>query len=617
MLRSVAIVSAWTLVAFLAGTPGRAAEKPGEKKKEQTPVATWSEAKQQAPPGENSLYEEALNSAPILWFSDDEPLLRVSPGGKRHFLPAPLPCDPKATDTKRPIVYYKLDNVRVNRALEPEERHAVYEGRLPLDSLEHMRINYYFYYPEDKGLNPHIHDIESVSMELDVIREKKGGKAKVERNRVTGWAHGSELMANILQIKPSIRSVGGAPDTRSPVTILVEEGKHASCPDRNGDGIYTPGIDVNVRVADAWGIRDVFGGGVIGSRYQSFMTKNRLTPVMAGTVKLTKGLSDLTAEVDELRRRVEASAGAAPAGPAERSAQRGHDENQVHDPTRYRIGPDLPPSHPVFRTYEEERRVNGGLEFPTLRYELRDIRSIPAPYCADVEAPFPRGWKRLPVDPTSTAKRLDWSSQGHIFQASCPAPETPQNTDDRADAGEDVLFLKEPDSDCGYLNLPASVAKLQGRPPINRIKLTYKYGTWWPIQPFRNAFVGARYDRGGAGFTAGFYSGYGLPKFGGWFNAGATVVRRNEHWGWSTNLWFTPSIATLATWYVGTGYDHLNDALAESTGHWALEGGVQIRHGSLGLRLGVRSRVSAARLSSAGLVSEFVFGPLTRGARVH
>ena len=41
--------------------------------------------------------------------------------------------------------------------------------------------------------------------------------------------------------------------------------KHASCTDKNGDGVYTPGYDVKVRINDAWGVRDVLGQGVLFS----------------------------------------------------------------------------------------------------------------------------------------------------------------------------------------------------------------------------------------------------------------------------------------------------------------------------------------------------------------
>ena len=48
-----------------------------------------------------------------------------------------------------------------------------------------------------------------------------------------------------------------------PIRVLVEEGKHASILDRNADGVYTPGYDVNARVNDAWGLRDVLGSSVL------------------------------------------------------------------------------------------------------------------------------------------------------------------------------------------------------------------------------------------------------------------------------------------------------------------------------------------------------------------
>jgi hypothetical protein len=65
-------------------------------------------------------------------------------------------------------------------------------------------------------------------------------------------------------------------ETELPFNILVEEGKHASCTDLNGDGYYTPGYDVNVRKNDAWGLRDVIrSGDLFTSDYQSFMSKVR------------------------------------------------------------------------------------------------------------------------------------------------------------------------------------------------------------------------------------------------------------------------------------------------------------------------------------------------------
>ena len=65
-------------------------------------------------------------------------------------------------------------------------------------------------------------------------------------------------------------------DTKYPVTLFVEEGKHATAPDRNADGTFMRGYDVTERVNDAWGVRDSLGHGVLlSSGYTSEMTKPR------------------------------------------------------------------------------------------------------------------------------------------------------------------------------------------------------------------------------------------------------------------------------------------------------------------------------------------------------
>ena len=68
------------------------------------------------------------------------------------------------------------------------------------------------------------------------------GCLRVRVPRVEGLAHGVDWYTNTLRVER---------DTTFPLTILVEEGKHASVPDRNADGVYTPGYDVNVRVIAA------------------------------------------------------------------------------------------------------------------------------------------------------------------------------------------------------------------------------------------------------------------------------------------------------------------------------------------------------------------------------
>ncbi|MGC4080908.1 MAG: hypothetical protein QM736_02000 [Vicinamibacterales bacterium] len=54
-------------------------------------------------------------------------------------------------------------------------------------------------------------------------------------------------------------------DTVLPLTVLVEENKHASMGDRDGDGIYMPRYDINRYANDGWGTRDTAGTGTLGN----------------------------------------------------------------------------------------------------------------------------------------------------------------------------------------------------------------------------------------------------------------------------------------------------------------------------------------------------------------
>jgi len=88
-------------------------------------------------------------------------------------------------------------------------------------------------------------------------------------SRITGKAHGLVWFWNVLDTD----------ETASfPMHLLVEEGNHAFGTDKNGDGVFAPAYDVNVRVNDAWGVRDVIRTGMLFSGgYQSCMTKARRT----------------------------------------------------------------------------------------------------------------------------------------------------------------------------------------------------------------------------------------------------------------------------------------------------------------------------------------------------
>ncbi len=207
-----------------------------------------------------SLPEIASLLAPILWFSSDEPLLIEGQGP----LPHPHPCDP---DQSKPVVYYQVRGVRLagdSPVTLPEQEDVDF-----WDKVVRLTIRYYFYYREDRGLGAHHHDLEIADFEAALENTKEGCR-RIRLMKVTGSAHGLGWYYNELDVKD---------DTRFPLTLLIEEGKHAVCPDRNADGIYTPGYDVNYRINDAWGVRDVLGSGVLGSsRFEASMAKPREFP---------------------------------------------------------------------------------------------------------------------------------------------------------------------------------------------------------------------------------------------------------------------------------------------------------------------------------------------------
>jgi hypothetical protein len=161
-------------------------------------------------------------------------------------------------------VYYQLDRVKL-RGEERVEWPAETDPRF-YEKVDSLTIRYFFYYRRDFGLAPHMHDLEAIEVEV-LLDATPDGCLEVQMRRVTGFAHGNDWYSNELRTET---------DTRLPITILVEEGKHASCPDRNADGIYTPGYDVNRRTRDAWGVRDVLGSGfMMGSGFNASMAKPR------------------------------------------------------------------------------------------------------------------------------------------------------------------------------------------------------------------------------------------------------------------------------------------------------------------------------------------------------
>jgi hypothetical protein len=194
--------------------------------------------------------------APMLWFSADEPLLAEG----QPPIPTAHPCDAAAD---RAVVYYQVTRLTfhgdepVTRPEQDDERFA--------DKVESFILKYYFYYPEDSGVGGHTHDLETA--EFEVWLEGDDDCRRVRLASVEALAHGSRWYSNTLKTWS---------DARYPLTLFVEEGKHATAPDRNADGTFMRGYDVTERVNDAWGVRDSLGHGVLlSSGYSSEMTKPR------------------------------------------------------------------------------------------------------------------------------------------------------------------------------------------------------------------------------------------------------------------------------------------------------------------------------------------------------
>ncbi len=230
------------------------------------------------PQGEMTVAELAAYAAPVIWFSPDEPSLGAD-RGPGIMAPHPFPFEEAAN----PVVYYQLKEVVSDARRDSPFYKEVGTNRadavLNTETGALLVLEYYVYYAGEAGFSAHQHDVEGAEFRIGVALSggdylsEMGFPACPENHavifvtRVTGMAHGIEWYWNVLDV---------AGDTQFPMTLLVEEGKHATAPDRNGDGYFTPSFDVNVRVNDAWGVRDVIrSGGLFTPSYQAWMTKVR------------------------------------------------------------------------------------------------------------------------------------------------------------------------------------------------------------------------------------------------------------------------------------------------------------------------------------------------------
>ncbi len=219
-------------------------------------------------------YQElASYCAPVFWFSPDEPELK-NKVGKDITIPANFPFEP---DSGRPVVYYQFRNLLKYKTavgdVVTKDKTDLNNSVIDISKIAGFDIDYSHYYPNEAGLGGHRHDTEQAQFKVYVERIKHSGGSiyyKLILLQVTAKAHALHWYDNIYNIDTL------STELKLPFNILVEEGKHASCTDINGDGVYTPGYDVNVRTNDAWGMRDIIRtGSLFTADFQSYMAKVR------------------------------------------------------------------------------------------------------------------------------------------------------------------------------------------------------------------------------------------------------------------------------------------------------------------------------------------------------
>ena len=240
------------------------------------PGIAWRGADRHMPVSQLAAY-----LAPIFWFSPDEPLLGLTEGSEIR-IPTAVPAEPRGT---RPVVYFQLDRVLERGG----ESVAGPDTILDLARTYAVHLTYLLHFDMEAGLGAHPHDLEPVELRAVILTPEDVAGLDVSDcapqpytifiTRATGKAHGLVWFWNILETDAH---------TRFPIHVLVEEGKHALAPDKNGDGMFTPGFDANERVNDAWGVRDVISTGhLFEGGYRAGMSKlrrpeHRIVPPLPG-----------------------------------------------------------------------------------------------------------------------------------------------------------------------------------------------------------------------------------------------------------------------------------------------------------------------------------------------
>ena len=214
-----------------------------------------------------SFRDLASHAAPMLWFSPDEILLYREDGVKQ--LPNAFPFEEQG---EKPVVYYKIRRVygqdRLTSIINPTSENANLK-LLDLKSVRAIDLDFYYYFEKETGPSSHDHDIESITLQVQVVEpiDCSDYNFAINVKKVIGRAHGNHWYNNAFTVDEQ---------TSFPLSILIEEGKHASCTDKNADGVYTPTYDVTERINDAWGVRDIITSGrLVTGGFQAWMAKRR------------------------------------------------------------------------------------------------------------------------------------------------------------------------------------------------------------------------------------------------------------------------------------------------------------------------------------------------------
>ncbi len=226
-----------------------------------------------------SLDRLASYMAPVYWFSPDEPLLYQAEGDEIR-IPEAFPFE---QSPDRPVVYYQFEHILVVEELQEtsiaRDMEDPGQSMIDFEATAAFQMHFYAYFSYEEGLGAHEHDIEGAEFKAvalkssgEFIQENTDAVCEEETyvvivTRVSAKAHGIIWFWNVIDTDS---------ETRFPMHLIVEEGKHGLATDKNGDGYFTPGYDVSRHINDAWGVRDVIRtGSLLSGSYKGWMTKVR------------------------------------------------------------------------------------------------------------------------------------------------------------------------------------------------------------------------------------------------------------------------------------------------------------------------------------------------------